>query len=323
MIGVVLSLATALSAQTQPEQPWTMCKDFDHFVELVDREGAAYQTKAGAVVFLDDSAKETKRMTPPSGSKALYWSEREGLVCAPRAVFASVDDTGRTTASYPLRADMFAQGYHVFARMNGIVYLGPCHPLACGLSYPGPYAAVDADGRIIATITRQMRPALLYTYRGGLECWDQSSRVVSPEIAGVGLCAPGPRGDLRMVGKKVVVYIGQFVGPGVDDAKYKEFLARLPDLRAFPLDKEPPSHRDPTHEGLPKRKTDCFLFATDIGNGLTKGLALFTDWEYGESSESELGLMTLSSDERFLFVVAQDKILRFAIKEMLKKAGLL
>lgn len=322
MIASTIFAATAAFAQAA--LPWATVKDFDHFVELVDRDGAAFQTKAGTVVFLDGSAKETKRVVLPPNTRALFWTGIGGLTCAPGNMFTRIDDDGKPSrADGPWGyADLFAEGSYVFARMDDVVLLGPGNGQACGTSWAGPFAAISSDGDVVATMTFQRRPGFMLTYRRSYDGWVRQAAIVSPEIDDVGMCVPSPRADLRMIGKHVVVYLGQFSGTAASVAKQKDFSSHLLDLRAYPFNDEPPPFKNPSHEGRPTRKNECYLFATDLNGGWTLGLALFSYWVFGEPSRSETGLMTVSSDERFLYIVARDKILRLPIKEMLKKAGM-
>lgn len=316
MVAALLAVLGGLAAQSGIER-WTRCDGFDHFVELVGRDGAAYQATGGSVVFLGATGRVERKVQLPAGCRALYWSEDNDLVCGPAEFFKGVNSGGKLREVFLPMPMPFAQGNRVFLWNGGFVYLDGASVLSrADPGFVRPSLAgvgVSSSGGTMAFLSCPTVAPLIDVAKNRDGVWEWQTTPVAPFIRDLGGCVLEPtRSDVRMVGEEVAVYWGRFGGAVAPPAdRLAKFESSLPE--AAPAEVVPPQ----------SRRAICYLFATNLHSRDSVALCKLSTFETLEgSSGSTVGRMTASADGRFLYVAAHGAIIRLAILDLLKRSGL-
>ena len=309
LIPGLLFMACRADVPKSLDYLWFPSKACTRLVDVVDAPGCAVQKESDVVALLSSDGHQLKETRLPKSTAPLWYSKVDGLFLRQLLPIEGLSDDGTRHGVYDPVFQLFAQGNSVFVRSTGVTYLGPSSTFTFPHFDRLSGVGINPSRDVLALLSLPMSAPLVQIARRRDSDWSIDSFIRSPEIQGLGPCSILPRfNDLRFVSKDVFIFIGVFTTE-VEAGKLAKFESGLIDMTDHKL------------EFTPGSAAHCYLFAMRISDGLTEGIAELAFHPSAERGGPRTGILSVSHDQSFVYILSDEGIMRLPTTEILKRVG--
>lgn len=301
---MILNLLIAISVngiRTNPvNAQWAKAKDVAYIADRTDKQGVVAVTQNGEALIFDANGNRERSIPVDLDCRALSYQSShadtsETLILGRRSIDAVSKEA---TEQF---SNIFGQNKNTIIISSGCTILTKKSAFSLPRFDRWSAIATRSDGNTVAYIESPMNVPILAEYSYNGTEWSSAREMITPMIEGIGFAAPAPGfNDARYISDTKIVYIGNILTmqTASDNNLVKSLSPVFPNVE-LNLDKNP--------------NEIVFLFMVDVRTRLTRIIIPLNIKDLPEIRYTRFGRMSVSFDNKFLYVLGDDSIARIEL----------